>query len=121
MTGANTPLRLLHLHSSFSLGGKEARAVRLMNLMGPRARHTILSAVPKALGARDAIDPGIDVEFPGDRAPPLHGKPGLARHDGQLLGIGGDGQALRIVELMENGKALDASQLQGLLSSLPDA
>lgn len=49
------------------------------------------------------------------------GKPGLARHDGQLLGIGGDGQALRIVELMENGKALDASQLQGLLSSLPDA
>ena len=49
------------------------------------------------------------------------GKPGLARHDGQLLGIGGDGQALRIVELMENGKALDASQLHGLLSSLPDA
>ncbi len=82
MTGANTPLRLLHLHSSFSLGGKEARAVRLMNLMGPRARHTILSAVPDALGARDAIDPGIDVEFPGDRAPRLHGKPGLARYRG---------------------------------------
>ncbi|MBJ7438804.1 MAG: glycosyltransferase family 4 protein [Sphingopyxis sp.] len=50
-----------------------------MNLMGPRARHTILSAVPEAMGARDAIDPAIDVEFPAD-APPLHGKPGLARY-----------------------------------------
>lgn len=79
MTRANAPARLLHLHSSFSLGGKEARAVRLMNLMGPRARHTILSAVPEALGARDAIDPGIDVAFPAD-APPLHGKPGPARY-----------------------------------------
>ena len=72
-------MRLLHLHSSFSLGGKEARAVRLMNLMGPRARHTILSAVPDAMGARNAIDPSIDVEFPFD-APPLYGKPGLARY-----------------------------------------
>ncbi|AJA09138.1 group 1 glycosyl transferase [Sphingopyxis fribergensis] len=79
MNGVNAPARLLHLHSSFSLGGKEARAVRLMNLMGPRARHTILSAVPEAMGARDAIDPGIDVAFPAD-APPLHGKPGPARY-----------------------------------------
>ncbi|MBL8650821.1 MAG: glycosyltransferase family 4 protein [Sphingopyxis sp.] len=74
------PARLLHLHSSFSLGGKEARATRLMNLMGPRARHTILSAVPDALGARHAIDPAIAIEFPGDAAPALHGKPGLARY-----------------------------------------
>ncbi len=79
MRGVKAPVRLLHLHSSFSLGGKEARAVRLMNLMGPRARHSILSAVPDAMGARDAIDPAIDVEFPAD-APPLHGKPGLARY-----------------------------------------
>ncbi|KGB53898.1 Glycosyl transferase, group 1 [Sphingopyxis sp. LC81] len=78
MTG-NRPVRLLHLHSSFSLGGKEARAVRLMNLMGRRARHTILSAVPEAMGARDAIDPDIDVAFPTD-APPLFGKPGPARY-----------------------------------------
>jgi glycosyltransferase involved in cell wall biosynthesis len=79
VTGANAPARLLHLHSSFSLGGKEARTVRLMNLTGRRARHTILSAVPDALGARAAIDPGIDVEFPAD-APALHGKPGPARY-----------------------------------------
>lgn len=72
------PVRILHLHSSFSLGGKEARSVRLMNLMGDRAQHTILSAVPEALGARDAIDPEIDVSFPTD-APPLAGRPSLAR------------------------------------------
>lgn len=73
------PVHILHLHSSFALGGKEARAVRLMNLMRARAAHTILSAVPGALGARDAIDSGIDVDFPAD-APPLHGKPGLIRY-----------------------------------------
>lgn len=73
------PIRILHLHSSFSLGGKEARAVRLMNLMGDRAHHTILSAMPEALGARDAIDPGIVVDFPKD-APPLHGKPSPGRY-----------------------------------------
>jgi len=73
------PIRILHLHSSFSLGGKEARAVRLMNLMGDRAHHTILSAMPEALGAREAIDPRIVVDFPKD-APPLHGKPSLGRY-----------------------------------------
>ncbi len=76
-----SPARILHLHSSFSLGGKEARATRLMNLMEDRARHEVLSAVPDALGARDAIAPDIAVNFPGDAgAVPLHGKPGLARY-----------------------------------------
>lgn len=72
-------VRILHLHSSFSLGGKEARATRLMNLLGDGARHTILSAVPDAMGARAALAPGIVVDFPDD-APSLHGKPGLRRY-----------------------------------------
>lgn len=74
------PVRILHLHSSFSLGGKEARAVRLMNLMEDRAQHTILSAVPDALGAREAIAPGIDVRFPTD-APSLTGWPSPFRYE----------------------------------------
>lgn len=74
-----TQFRILHLHSTFMLGGKEARAVRLMNAFGDRARHTILSAVPGALAARDAIDPGIAVDFPAD-APSLAGKPGIGRY-----------------------------------------
>jgi hypothetical protein len=53
------PVNILHLHSSFDLGGKEARAVRLMNAFGDAARHTIVSGVPDALGARDAIARGI--------------------------------------------------------------
>jgi len=79
VTGREHPVRILHLHSSFSLGGKEARAVRLMNLMEDRAQHAILSAMPDALGARDAIAPGIKVDFPKD-APPLHGRPSLSRY-----------------------------------------
>jgi L-malate glycosyltransferase len=72
-------LHILHCHSTFSLGGKEARAVRLMNAFGSAARHTILSAMPDALGARAAIDPKIVVNFP-DHAPSLEGKPALSRY-----------------------------------------
>jgi len=74
------PVRVLHLHSTFALGGKEARAVRLMNAFGEAAEHVVLSAVPDALGARAAIDPGIAVEFPGDAAPSLVGRPGPRRY-----------------------------------------
>jgi L-malate glycosyltransferase len=73
-------IRILHMHSAFDLGGKEARAVKLMNHFGDEASHVILSAVPNALGARDAIDPAIRVEFPGDGAPALYGKPAPGRY-----------------------------------------
>ncbi len=72
-------LHILHCHSTFSLGGKEARAVRLMNAFGGMARHTVISAMPEALDARAAIDPGIVVDFPA-RAPSLVGKPALSRY-----------------------------------------
>ena len=76
---ATRPARILHLHSTFDLGGKEARAVRLMNHFGPQAHHTILTAVPGALGARPAINPSIRADFPTD-APSLAGKPSIARY-----------------------------------------
>jgi glycosyltransferase involved in cell wall biosynthesis len=72
------PLRILHAHSTFSLGGKEARAVRLMNAMSDEAQHVIWSAMPDRLSARDAIDPSVKVDFPAD-APPLAGSPTPAR------------------------------------------
>jgi glycosyltransferase involved in cell wall biosynthesis len=74
----NDPPRLLHVHSSFALGGKEARAARLMNAFGASARHEVLSALPAETSARAAFDPGLDVGFPAD-APPLTGLPGLPR------------------------------------------
>ena len=73
------PLRILHLHSTFMLGGKEARAVRLMNAWGDAATHSVLSAVPGALGARDAIDRRVRVDFPADH-PPLTGTPAPGRY-----------------------------------------
>ena len=71
--------RILHCHSTFSLGGKEARAVRLMNAFGDAAEHVVISAEPTALGARDALDPGIVAHFPAD-APSLRGRPGIPRY-----------------------------------------
>jgi len=79
MKSTTRPARILHLHSTFDLGGKEARAVRLMNHFGQAAQHTILTAVPDALGARAAIAPGIRADFPNN-APSLAGRPNLARY-----------------------------------------
>lgn len=73
------PVNILHCHSTFDLGGKEARAVALMNAFGEAARHTILSGVPEAFGARKAIAPDIRVDFPDD-APSLTGRPSIARY-----------------------------------------
>lgn len=72
-------VRILHVHSTFSLGGKDARAVRLMNAFGNGASHVVLSGVPGALGAREAIDPAIMVAFPSDH-PALTGRPSLRRY-----------------------------------------
>lgn len=71
-------MHLLHLHSSFDPGGKELRAVRLMNLMGRAVEHTVVSAQAGAMGARSVLDPGLRVAFPED-FPALAGRPGLGR------------------------------------------
>jgi L-malate glycosyltransferase len=72
------PVRILHAHSTFSLGGKEARAVRLMNAFGDAAEHVVLSATDQ-FGAREAIAAGVRVDFPKG-APSLQGKPGFGRY-----------------------------------------
>lgn len=74
------PVNILHLHSTFNLGGKEARAVRLMNAFGDRARHTIVSGMPDQLSARDAIARTIRYEIAQD-PPPLTGRPSVARFE----------------------------------------
>ena len=76
---ADRPPRILHLHSAFDLGGKEARAVRLMNLWGDRARHVVISGDPDALGARAAIDASVSCDFPVD-VPALRGRAGVSRY-----------------------------------------
>ncbi len=70
--------RILHLHSTFSAGGKERRAVRLMNVLGPRVSHAIVSGVPDQTGAAREISSAIPVEWPTD-FPSLTGLPTPAR------------------------------------------
>ena len=72
-------VNILHVHSTFTLGGKEARAVRLMNAFGARAQHTIISTVAGALAARAAIADGVVAAFPDDH-PPFIGKPSIGRY-----------------------------------------
>ena len=74
------PVRILHLHSTFDLGGKEARAVRLMNAFGKAATHTIVSGVEGAYGARDAIANGVRYEIAQD-PPALTGRPSVGRYE----------------------------------------
>lgn len=74
------PVKILHLHSSFDWGGKEARAIRLMNAFGSTARHTIVSGVPGATGATIGIAKGIKYEIAQD-PPPLTGRPSVARYE----------------------------------------
>lgn len=66
--------RLLHLHSSFDAGGKELRAVQLINAFGPAVEHAIVSAQPGAFGAAAGIARGIAVEL-GVPFPALQGRP----------------------------------------------
>ena len=73
-------VRILHLHSSFNLGGQESRTVRLMNHFGAQAEHSVLSSVSDAFGAADAIDRRVKVSFPKDAAPSLAGIPGMGRY-----------------------------------------
>lgn len=73
-------IHILHLHSTFNLGGKEARAVQLMNAFGDRARHTIVSAMPDQLSARESIAKGIKYEIALD-PPPLSGRPSVKRYE----------------------------------------
>ncbi|MFM5894550.1 MAG: glycosyltransferase [Novosphingobium sp.] len=72
------PLRVLHLHSTFSPGGKELRAAKLMNAFGAGVEHVVVSGVPGELGAAAAVDPAVTVSFPDD-FPSLIGKPGPLR------------------------------------------
>ena len=78
LTPPSSRPRLLHLHSTFDLGGKEARAVRLMNAFGDAYTHDIVSAVPEAVGAARQIAAHVEARVLQD-FPPLAGRLTLAK------------------------------------------
>lgn len=104
--------RILHLHSTFAPGGKERRAVRLMNAFGSGVRHAIVSGVPGETSAAAEIDRAIAVEWPGD-FPALQGRPTL----GRLKRIA---QAMRGYDLVltYNWGAMDAVMANTLFGEL---
>lgn len=109
------PPRLLHLHSTFDLGGKEARAVRLMNAFGADFAHDVVSAVPGAAGAMTALDPALDIRLLGD-FPELAGPPTPARLRRLARAVDEGGYA---VALTYNFGAMDAVMAMRLFGRTP--
>ena len=106
MTGKRP--HILHLHSTFAAGGKERRAVALINRFGDRVSHSIVSAEPQAMSARDLIAPGLPVHYPFG-FPALAGKAGVRRW--QVLA-----RAMRGFDLIltYNWGAMDAAMAHAL-------
>lgn len=104
------PLRILHCHSTFAAGGKELRSVALMNAFGAEAEHTVVSAEPDAMAAREHLAPGLKVRFPGD-FPSLTGKP----TPGRLVALA---QAMKPFDLVctYNWGAMDAAMAHGVFA-----
>lgn len=66
--------KILHLHSTFAAGGKEVRAVALMNAFGRELDHTVVSGESDQEAARALIANGVKSNFPDD-FPSLKGLP----------------------------------------------
>jgi glycosyltransferase involved in cell wall biosynthesis len=70
--------RVLHCHSTFAAGGKELRAVGLMNAFAGALEHVVVSGEPAETGAKAHLDRGVKVAFPQD-FPALRGFPSPGR------------------------------------------
>ncbi len=73
-------VRILHMHSTFDLGGKEARTVQLINHFGDDAVHTMLVADHNAMGAAQGINKSIKIDFPKAQGDLLNGLPAMRRY-----------------------------------------
>jgi len=74
MTAKTSVPKILHLHSTFAPGGKELRAVQLMNAFGKELEHSVVSGMPDQMGARDHLAKRVPVQFP-EGFPALTGLP----------------------------------------------
>jgi glycosyltransferase involved in cell wall biosynthesis len=54
---------LLHVYSTFAVGGPQVRFAAIVNHFGDRWRHAIV-AMDGNLACRERLDPGLDVSFP---------------------------------------------------------
>jgi glycosyltransferase involved in cell wall biosynthesis len=70
---AEGALRVLQMHGTFDLGGKETRVVRLMNHWGDRITHDLLLGDASARAATAGLDPAVPVRVL--EKPRLYGAP----------------------------------------------
>ncbi|MEQ1865691.1 MAG: glycosyltransferase [Micropepsaceae bacterium] len=55
---------LLHVFSTFNLGGPQMRAVQLLNAWGGAFKHSIVSVGHGELSARDGLSRNVETDFP---------------------------------------------------------
>ncbi len=105
---------ILHLHSSFSPGGKEVRTAQLMNAFGPKVQHSVVSGMPGEMGASKLIKTSIPVRYPTD-FPALQGKP----LPGRLMKIA---EAMKPYDLVltYNWGAMDAVMAHTMMTQIQD-
>ena len=106
--GGQVPPRILHLHSTFSAGGKELRCVRLINAFGPHVRHAIVSGEPDKMEAAHHLSHDIPVTYPRN-FPSLQGRP----TPGRLQTLAGAMAGYDLV-LTYNWGAMDAAMAHTL-------
>ena len=70
--------KVLHCHSTFAAGGKELRAVQLMNAFGKALDHSIVSGDPAQMAAKAHVGRQVSARFPKN-FPSLTGFPSPGR------------------------------------------
>lgn len=114
MTSSQTIPKVLHLHSTFAAGGKELRAVHLMNAFGHELDHTVVSGLPDQMGAKEHIGSHVRVHFPHN-FPSLTGWP----TPGRLFAIARAMQGFDLV-LTYNWGAMDAVLAHTIFAKILD-
>ena len=64
MLDVSRPPLILHVFSSFGVGGVQARFAAVVNHFGRRWRHAVI-AMDGDVSCRERLDPGLDLQFPG--------------------------------------------------------
>ncbi len=75
---ARPPYKILHMHGTFDLGGKEARVVRLMNIWADKVHNTVLLGEAGHDAARAGLNPDVTAIFVTE--PRLGGPPGIGKY-----------------------------------------
>jgi L-malate glycosyltransferase len=72
--------KILHIFSTFDLGGTEARTIRLISALNNDYSHIIWAGAQEAMSAKASMGHLSNVTFPTEAAALVLGRPGLLRY-----------------------------------------